>query len=89
VDVLVRKSLLGCVVDVLGIPIDGKGVLSTTKQRLVKVKAPGVIIRKFIHKPMQIGLKAVDSLVPIGCGQHELMIGDRQIGKVVIAIDTI
>jgi F-type H+-transporting ATPase subunit alpha len=89
VDVPVGKALLGGVVDALGVPIDGKGALSVVEQRRVEVKAPGIIARKSVHEPMQTRLKAVDSLVPIGCGQRELIIGDRQIGKTAIAIDTI
>jgi F-type H+-transporting ATPase subunit alpha len=89
VDVPVGKALLGGVVDALGVPIDGKGALSVVEQRRVEVKAPGIIARKSVHEPMQTRLKAVDSLVPIGCGQRELIIGDRQTGKTAIAIDTI
>jgi F-type H+-transporting ATPase subunit alpha len=81
--------LLGRVVDALGVPIDGKGALSAAERRRVEVKAPGIIARKSVHEPMQTGLKAVDSLVPIGRGQRELIIGDRQTGKTAIAIDTI
>jgi F-type H+-transporting ATPase subunit alpha len=77
------------VVDALGVPIDGKGALSAAERRRVEVKAPGIIARKSVHEPMQTGLKAVDSLVPIGRGQRELIIGDRQTGKTAIAIDTI
>jgi F-type H+-transporting ATPase subunit alpha len=89
VDVPVGKALLGRVVDALGVPIDGKGALSAAERRRVEVKAPGIIARKSVHEPMQTGLKAVDSLVPIGRGQRELIIGDRQTGKTAIAIDTI
>nr|QPK67001.1 ATP synthase subunit 1 [Pelargonium australe] len=89
VDVPVGKALLGRVVDGLGLPIDGKGSLSAHDRRRVEVKAPGIIERKSVHEPMQTGLKAVDSLVPIGRGQRELIIGDRQTGKTAIAIDTI
>ncbi|KAJ1681460.1 hypothetical protein LUZ63_023319 [Rhynchospora breviuscula] len=81
--------MLGRVVDALGVPIDGKGALSDHERRRVEVKAPGIIERKSVHEPMQTGLKAVDSLVPIGRGQRELIIGDRQTGKTAIAIDTI
>ena len=81
--------MLGCVVDALGVPIDGCGALSDHERRRVEVKAPGIIERKSVHEPMQTGLKAVDSLVPIGRGQRELIIGDRQTGKTAIAIDTI
>jgi proton translocating ATP synthase F1 alpha subunit len=80
--------MLGRVVDGLGNAIDGKGALSDVTQRRVEIKAPGIIVRKSVHEPMQTGLKAVDSLVPIGRGQRELIIGDRQTGKTAIAIDT-
>lgn len=89
VDVPVGKGMLGRVVDALGAPIDGKGGLQDVTRRRVEVKAPGIIARKSVHEPMQTGLKAVDSLVPIGRGQRELIIGDRQTGKTAIAIDTI
>ncbi|KAK1258624.1 hypothetical protein QJS04_geneDACA024308 [Acorus gramineus] len=89
VDVPVGKAMLGRVVDALGVPIDGKGALSDYERKRVEVKAPGIIERKSVHEPMQTGLKAVDSLVPIGRGQRELIIGDRQTGKTAIAIDTI
>jgi proton translocating ATP synthase F1 alpha subunit len=89
VDVPVGRGLLGRVVDALGTPIDGKGPLSEVKSSRVEVKAPGIISRKSVHEPMQTGIKAVDSLVPIGRGQRELIIGDRQTGKTAIAIDTI
>nr|YP_009132651.1 ATP synthase F1 subunit alpha [Aneura pinguis]YP_010880880.1 ATP synthase F1 subunit alpha [Aneura maxima]AKA63292.1 ATP synthase F1 subunit alpha [Aneura pinguis]AKU36866.1 ATP synthase F1 subunit alpha [Aneura pinguis]QIA60920.1 ATP synthase F1 subunit alpha [Aneura pinguis]WHW96064.1 ATP synthase F1 subunit alpha [Aneura maxima]WHW96106.1 ATP synthase F1 subunit alpha [Aneura maxima] len=89
VDVPVGKAMSGRVVDALGVPIDGKGALSAVERRRVEVKAPGIIARKSVHEPMQTGLKAVDSLVPIGRGQRELIIGDRQTGKTAIAIDTI
>ena len=88
-DVPVGKGMLGRVVDGLGNAIDGKGPLVDTTQRRVEIKAPGIIVRKSVHEPMQTGLKAVDSLVPIGRGQRELIIGDRQTGKTAIAIDTI
>ena len=81
--------MLGRVVDGLGNAIDGKGALGEVTQRRVEIKAPGIIVRKSVHEPMQTGLKAVDSLVPIGRGQRELIIGDRQTGKTAIAIDTI
>ncbi|KAL2247910.1 UNVERIFIED_CONTAM: ATP synthase subunit alpha, mitochondrial [Sesamum indicum] len=81
--------MLGRVVDALGVPIDGRGALSAHERRRVEVKAPGIIKRKSMHEPMQTGLKAVDSLVPIGRDQRELIIGDRQTGKTAIAIDTI
>jgi F-type H+-transporting ATPase subunit alpha len=89
VDVPVGKGLLGRVVDPLGNPLDGKGPIEATERRRVDVKAPGIIPRKSVHEPMQTGLKAVDSLIPIGRGQRELIIGDRQIGKTAVAIDTI
>ncbi|AQK70081.1 ATP synthase subunit 1 [Zea mays] len=89
VDVPAGKAMLGRVVDALGVPIDGKGALSDHERRRVEVKAPGIIERKYVHEPMQTGLKAVDSLVPIGHGQRELIIEDRQTGKTAIAIDTI
>jgi len=89
VDVPTGRAMLGRVVDALGVPIDGKGALSDHERRRVEVKAPGIIERKSVHEPMQTGLKAVDSLVPIGRGQRELIIGDRQTGKTAIAIDTI
>ncbi|GKC01609.1 ATP1 protein [Tanacetum coccineum] len=89
VDVPTGKAMLGRVVDALGVPIDGRGALSDHERRRVEVKAPGIIERKFVHEPMQTGLKAVDSLVPIGRGQRELIIGDRQTGKTATAIYTI
>ncbi|CAC5389277.1 ATPeF1A [Mytilus coruscus] len=89
VDVPIGKEILGRVVDALGIPIDGKGPLGTSERARVGVKAPGIIPRISVKEPMQTGIKAVDSLVPIGRGQRELIIGDRQTGKTAIAIDTI
>jgi len=90
VDVPVGKELLGRVVDALGNPIDGKGALDKKiKRNRVEVKAPGIIPRKSVGEPMQTGLKAIDSLIPIGRGQRELIIGDRQTGKTAVAIDTI
>ncbi len=89
VEVPVGKGLLGRVVDPLGNPLDGKGPIEATERRRVDVKAPGIIPRKSVHEPMQTGLKAIDSLIPIGRGQRELIIGDRQTGKTAIAIDTI
>ncbi len=90
VDVPVGKALLGRVVDALGIPIDGKESLpSKTQRRRVELKAPGIIPRKSVNEPMQTGLKAIDSLIPIGRGQRELIIGDRQTGKTAVAVDTI
>jgi F-type H+-transporting ATPase subunit alpha len=88
VDVPVGKALLGRVVDALGNPIDGKGPIETSERRRVDVKAPGIIPRKSVHEPVQTGLKAIDSLIPIGRGQRELIIGDRQTGKTAIALDT-
>jgi F-type H+-transporting ATPase subunit alpha len=89
VDVPVGKGLLGRVVDPLGNPLDGKGPIVGAERRRVDVKAPGIIPRRSVHEPMQTGLKAVDSLIPIGRGQRELIIGDRQTGKTAIALDTI
>jgi len=89
VSVPVGKELLGRVVDPLGNPLDGKGPINTEVRMKVDVKAPGIIPRKSVHEPMQTGLKAVDALIPIGRGQRELIIGDRQTGKTAIAIDTI
>jgi len=89
VDVPVGKGLLGRVVDALGNPIDGKGPIDYSERALVEVKAPGIIPRKSVHEPMQTGLKAIDSLIPIGRGQRELVIGDRQTGKTAVIIDTI
>jgi F-type H+/Na+-transporting ATPase subunit alpha len=89
VDVPVGKGLLGRVVDALGNPIDGKGPISAGERRRVDVKAPGIIPRKSVHEPMATGLKAIDALIPIGRGQRELIIGDRQTGKTAIALDTI
>ena len=89
VDVPVGKGLLGRVVDPLGNPLDGKGPIQGAERRRVDVKAPGIIPRRSVHEPMQTGLKAVDSLIPIGRGQRELIIGDRQTGKTAIALDTI
>ncbi|RMF14466.1 MAG: F0F1 ATP synthase subunit alpha, partial [Alphaproteobacteria bacterium] len=88
VDVPVGKALLGRVVDALGNPIDGKGPIEGVERRRVEVKAPGIIPRKSVHEPMQTGLKAIDALVPIGRGQRELIIGDRQTGKTAVAVDT-
>jgi F-type H+-transporting ATPase subunit alpha len=88
VDVPVGKGLLGRVVDGLGNPIDGKGPIVAEKRMRVEVKAPGIIPRKSVHEPVQTGLKALDALVPVGRGQRELIIGDRQTGKTAVAIDT-
>ena len=89
VDVPVGKALLGRVVDALGNPIDGKGALGDTERARIEVKAPGIIPRRSVHEPVQTGLKAIDSLIPIGRGQRELIIGDRQTGKTAIILDTI
>jgi F-type H+-transporting ATPase subunit alpha len=89
VDVPVGKGLLGRVVDALGNPIDGKGPLVDVTRTRVEVKAPGIIPRKSVHEPMQTGIKAIDSLIPIGRGQRELIIGDRQTGKTAVILDTI
>src|SRR3954447_3357482 len=88
VDVSIGKGLLGRVVDALGNPIDGKGPIEATERRRVEVKAPRIIPRKSVHEPVQTGLKALDALVPIGRGQRELIIGDRQTGKTAVALDT-
>src|ERR671939_1604808 len=88
VDVPVGKGLLGRVVDGLGNPIDGKGPIEGAERRRVEVKAPGIIPRKSVHEPVQTGLKALDALVPVGRGQRELIIGDRQTGKTAVALDT-
>jgi F-type H+-transporting ATPase subunit alpha len=89
VDVPIGPELLGRVVDGLGVAIDGKGDLSGLKRSRVEVKAPGIIPRKSVHEPMQTGLKSIDALIPIGRGQRELIIGDRQTGKTAVIIDTI
>jgi len=87
VDVPVGKGLLGRVVDPLGNPIDGKGPIEATERRLVDVKAPGILPRQSVHEPVQTGIKAIDSMIPVGRGQRELVIGDRQTGKTAICID--
>ena len=89
VDVSVGKELLGRVVDGLGNPIDGKGTINTKEKRRIELKAPGIIPRQSVSEPMQTGIKALDALVPIGRGQRELIIGDRQTGKTAVAVDTI
>ncbi|MBT8442161.1 MAG: F0F1 ATP synthase subunit alpha, partial [Gammaproteobacteria bacterium] len=89
VDVPAGDALLGRVVDGLGNPIDGKGPIATSDRRVADVKAPGIIPRKSVHEPMATGLKAVDAMIPIGRGQRELIIGDRQTGKTAVAIDAI
>ncbi len=88
-EIPVGEGLLGRVVDPLGIPIDGKGPIESSDTRLIETIAPGIVARKSVHQPMQTGLKAIDSMVPIGRGQRELIIGDRQTGKTAIAVDTI
>jgi len=85
----VGEALIGRVVNALGVPIDGKGPIDTKETRKIEVKAPGIITRKSVHEPMQTGIKAIDSMIPIGRGQRELIIGDRQTGKTAIAVDTI
>ena len=89
VDVPVGKGLLGRVVDPLGNPIDGKGPIESSERRLVDVKAPGILPRKSVHEPVQTGIKAIDAMIPVGRGQRELVIGDRQTGKTAICIDAI
>ena len=89
VQVPVGEELLGRVVDVLGVPIDGKGPLNAKHSKVVDVKAPGIMTRQPVEEPLQTGIKAIDSMIPIGRGQRELIIGDRQTGKTAIAIDTI
>src|SRR5438132_1666397 len=89
VDVPVGKALLGRVMDGLGQAIDGKGDLLTKERRLAEGKAPGIMPRRSVHEPVQTGLKAIDSLIPIGRGQRELIIGDRQTGKTAVILDTI
>ena len=89
VDVPVGKELLGRVTDGLGNAIDGKGDLASAERRLAEVKAPGIIPRQSVHEPVQTGLKAIDSLIPVGRGQRELIIGDRQTGKTAVILDTI
>ncbi len=88
-EVPVGDALVGRVVDAIGQPIDGKGPINTTETRLIEVRAPGVVERQSVGEPMQTGLKAIDGMIPIGRGQRELIIGDRQTGKTAIAIDTI
>ena len=89
VDAPTGKGLLGRVVDALGNPIDGKGDIEAAERRIIEVKAPGIVPRQSVSEPMQTGLKALDALVPIGRGQRELIIGDRQTGKTAVAVDTI
>ncbi|MCY1030370.1 F0F1 ATP synthase subunit alpha [Corallococcus sp. BB11-1] len=85
----VGKGLLGRVVNALGVPVDGKGPIEATEHRRLEVKAPGIVQRKSVHEPLQTGIKALDALVPVGRGQRELIIGDRQTGKTAVAIDAI
>lgn len=89
IDVSVGEGLLGRVVNALGEPIDGKGAIQSNEKRRVELKAPGIVARKSVHEPLQTGLKAIDAMIPIGRGQRELIIGDRQTGKTAVAIDTI
>ena len=89
VDVPVGRGLLGRVVDGLGNAIDGKGEIKATERRLAELKAPGIIPRRSVHEPMQTGIKAIDALIPVGRGQRELIIGDRQTGKTAVILDTI
>ncbi|WP_454063757.1 F0F1 ATP synthase subunit alpha [Candidatus Nitrospira salsa] len=88
-EVPVGEALVGRVVDSIGIPIDGKGTINSTESRLLEIKAPGVVDRQSVGEPLQTGLKAIDAMIPIGRGQRELIIGDRQTGKTAIAVDTI
>ncbi len=85
----VGDGVIGRVVNALGQPIDGKGPIDSKVTRKVEVKAPGIVARKSVHEPMQTGMKAIDAMIPIGRGQRELIIGDRQTGKTAIAVDTI
>ncbi len=89
VEVQVGEALMGRVVDGLGLPIDGLGPLDTPHRRVVELKAPGIVKRKSVHEPLQTGIMAIDAMTPIGRGQRELIIGDRQTGKTAVAIDTI
>ncbi len=89
VDVPVGVEMLGRVVDALGNPIDGKGPINTTKRRRAQLKAPGILPRKSVNEPVQTGMKSIDAMVPVGRGQRELIIGDRQTGKTAVGLDTI
>jgi F-type H+-transporting ATPase subunit alpha len=89
VEVPVGDALLGRVVDAIGTPIDGQGEINASETRRVEIKAPGILARKSVHEPLQTGIKAIDSMIPIGRGQRELIIGDRKTGKTAVAIDTI
>jgi F-type H+-transporting ATPase subunit alpha len=88
-EVPVGDALIGRVVNAIGVPVDGKGPIETKETRRVEIKAPGIVARRSVHQPLQTGLKAIDSMIPIGRGQRELIIGDRQTGKTAIAVDTI
>src|SRR4029453_3293941 len=88
-EVPVGEALLGRVVDALGQPIDGKGTIQTDTKRRIELKAPGIVARQPVKEPLQTGIKAIDSMIPIGRGERELIIGDRQTGKTAVAIDTI
>ncbi len=88
-EIPVGENMIGRVVNSLGLPVDGLGPISTTKTRPIESPAPGVMDRKSVHEPLQTGIKAIDALIPIGRGQRELIIGDRQTGKTTVAIDTI
>ena len=88
-EIPVGEAMKGRVVDALGNPIDGKGEIATTETRQIEVKAPGVVYRQSVSEPLQTGVKAIDAMIPIGRGQRELILGDRQTGKTAIAIDTI
>ncbi len=89
VEIPVGPAIMGRVVDALGQPIDGGGPISSDQTRRIEVKAPGIVYRKSVHEPLQTGLKAIDTMIPIGRGQRELIIGDRQTGKTAVAVDTI
>src|SRR3990172_7248271 len=89
IEVPVGQALLGRIVDALGNPIDDGGPIETSERRRVEVKAPGIVARQSVREPLQTGIKAIDSMIPIGRGQRELIIGDRQTGKTAVAIDTI
>jgi len=89
VDLPVGEALLGRVIDALGNPIDGKGPIAASERRRAQVKAPGILPRESVREPMLTGIKCIDSMVPVGRGQRELIIGDRQTGKTAVALDTI
>src|SRR5207248_7663684 len=88
-DVPVGPEVTGRVLDALGKPIDGKGPIASKERRKIEVKAPGIVARESVKEPMQTGIKAIDSMIPIGRGQRELIIGDRQTGKTAVAVDAI